>query len=101
MNMTRYLAVVPAYNEAATVGRVVRSIRDALPFFDVLVVNDGSTDATAAEAPRRAPSSSPIPTTWGSAARSSRASYTHSTTTTTTSSRWTATASTSRATYRS
>jgi glycosyltransferase involved in cell wall biosynthesis len=50
MNMTRYLAVVPAYNEAVTIGRVVRSIREALPFFDVLVVNDGSTDATAAEA---------------------------------------------------
>ena len=50
MSMTRYLAVVPAYNEAATVGRVVRSIREALPFFDVLVVNDGSTDATADEA---------------------------------------------------
>jgi glycosyltransferase involved in cell wall biosynthesis len=48
--MTRYLAVVPAYNEAATVGRVVRSIREALPFFDVLVVDDGSTDTTAAEA---------------------------------------------------
>jgi glycosyltransferase involved in cell wall biosynthesis len=50
MSMTRYLAVVPAYNEAATVGRVVRSIHDALPFFDVLVVDDGSTDTTAAEA---------------------------------------------------
>jgi glycosyltransferase involved in cell wall biosynthesis len=48
--MTRCLAVVPAYNEAATVGRVVRSIHDALPFFDVLVVDDGSTDTTAAEA---------------------------------------------------
>ena len=51
MSMTpSYLAVVPAYNEAATVGRVVRSIREALPFFDVLVVDDGSTDTTAAEA---------------------------------------------------
>ena len=50
--MTRCLAVIPAYNEAATVGRVVRSIRETLPFFDVLVVDDGSTDATAAEATR-------------------------------------------------
>ena len=48
--MTRCLAVVPAYNEAATVGRVVRSIRETLPFFDILVVDDGSTDATATEA---------------------------------------------------
>jgi glycosyltransferase involved in cell wall biosynthesis len=50
--MTRSLAVVPAYNEAATVGGVVRSIREALPFFDVLVVDDGSTDATSTEATR-------------------------------------------------
>jgi glycosyltransferase involved in cell wall biosynthesis len=41
-----YLAVVPAYNEAATVGRVVRSIRQVAPHFDVVVVDDGSTDAT-------------------------------------------------------
>jgi hypothetical protein len=50
--MTHSLAVVPAYNEAATVGGVVRSIREALPFFDVLVVDDGSTDATSTEATR-------------------------------------------------
>jgi glycosyltransferase involved in cell wall biosynthesis len=40
------LAVVPAYNESATVGRVVRDLLDAAPRFDVLVVDDGSTDAT-------------------------------------------------------
>src|SRR5437763_16833548 len=41
-----YLAVVPAYNEAATVGSVVRAIREHAPRFDVLVVDDGSTDDT-------------------------------------------------------
>ena len=41
-----YLAVVPAYNEAATVDRVVREIRTRAPAFDVLVVDDGSTDAS-------------------------------------------------------
>lgn len=41
------LAVIPAYNEQATVATVVRAIRDALPGFDVLVVDDGSTDGTA------------------------------------------------------
>jgi glycosyltransferase involved in cell wall biosynthesis len=41
-----YLAVVPAYNEALTVGGVVRSIRDHAPRFDVVVIDDGSTDAT-------------------------------------------------------
>jgi glycosyltransferase involved in cell wall biosynthesis len=42
----RYLAVVPAYNEAETVGSVVNSIRVHAPQFDVLVVDDGSTDGT-------------------------------------------------------
>jgi glycosyltransferase involved in cell wall biosynthesis len=42
----RYLAVVPAYNESDTVADVVRSIRGCAPQFDVLVVDDGSTDAT-------------------------------------------------------
>ena len=41
------LAVVPAYNESATVGRVVRELGDAASGFDVLVIDDGSTDATA------------------------------------------------------
>jgi glycosyltransferase involved in cell wall biosynthesis len=41
------LAVVPAYNEGATVGRVVRAIHDKAPGFDVVVIDDGSTDATA------------------------------------------------------
>jgi glycosyltransferase involved in cell wall biosynthesis len=41
-----HLAVVPAYNEADTIVDVVRAIRDRAPAFDVLVVDDGSTDAT-------------------------------------------------------
>jgi glycosyltransferase involved in cell wall biosynthesis len=41
------LAVVPAYNEAATVPDVVRAIRERAPGFDVVVVDDGSTDETA------------------------------------------------------
>jgi glycosyltransferase involved in cell wall biosynthesis len=45
--VSRYLAVVPAYNEAATVGGVVRALSNECPNFDVLVVDDGSTDATA------------------------------------------------------
>jgi glycosyltransferase involved in cell wall biosynthesis len=42
-----YLAVVPAYNECATVAAVVESIHAGAPQFDVLVVDDGSTDNTA------------------------------------------------------
>ena len=45
-NKSSYLAVVPAYNEAATIVDVVRAIRDRAPDFDVLVVDDGSTDDT-------------------------------------------------------
>jgi glycosyltransferase involved in cell wall biosynthesis len=41
-----YLAVIPAYNEAATVGSVIDSVREDAPWFDVLVIDDGSTDDT-------------------------------------------------------
>ena len=46
------LAVVPAYNEAATVGTVIDALRRKAPQVDVLVVDDGSTDATAEIAER-------------------------------------------------
>jgi glycosyltransferase involved in cell wall biosynthesis len=41
------LAVVPAYNEAAAIGDVVRKLHVHAPAYDVVVVDDGSTDATA------------------------------------------------------
>jgi glycosyltransferase involved in cell wall biosynthesis len=41
-----YLAVVPAYNEQATVSDVVEALHREAPEFDVLVIDDGSTDAT-------------------------------------------------------
>ncbi len=47
MPSSRHLAVVPAYNESGTVATVVRAIREAEPDFDVLVIDDGSTDDTA------------------------------------------------------
>jgi glycosyltransferase involved in cell wall biosynthesis len=45
------LVVIPAFNERASLGRVVRDIRRVAPGIDVLVVNDGSTDETAALLP--------------------------------------------------
>lgn len=42
------LAVVPAYNESATIAGVVKALRESAPDFDVLVVDDGSTDNTGA-----------------------------------------------------
>jgi glycosyltransferase involved in cell wall biosynthesis len=44
---SRYLAVVPAWNEAATIERVVAELREQAPEYDVLVIDDGSTDSTA------------------------------------------------------
>jgi glycosyltransferase involved in cell wall biosynthesis len=46
----RKLAVVPAYNESACVGQVVEELHRVAPTFDVLVVDDGSTDSTFAAA---------------------------------------------------
>jgi glycosyltransferase involved in cell wall biosynthesis len=46
----RLLVAVPAWNEAATVGAVVADLKTHVPDADVLVVDDGSTDTTAAEA---------------------------------------------------
>ncbi len=40
------LVIVPAYNEAEAIEATIRSIRQHAPNFDVLVVDDGSTDAT-------------------------------------------------------
>ena len=50
--MSRNLAIVPAYNEAASIDRVVDELRGQAPDFDVVVVDDGSTDATAEQAER-------------------------------------------------
>jgi glycosyltransferase involved in cell wall biosynthesis len=44
------LIVMPALNEEASVAAVVREVHAKLPGVAVLVVNDGSTDATTAEA---------------------------------------------------
>jgi glycosyltransferase involved in cell wall biosynthesis len=48
----RRVAIVPALNEAQTIARVVEEIRTADPGFDILVIDDGSTDGTQAEAER-------------------------------------------------
>ncbi|MFZ0042170.1 MAG: glycosyltransferase family 2 protein [Solirubrobacteraceae bacterium] len=47
-----FLAVVPAYNEAGAIGAVVASLRDRAPDFDVIVIDDGSTDDSAVRARR-------------------------------------------------
>lgn len=42
----RLLVIIPAYNEEESLGRVIRNVRTALPGADIVVINDGSTDAT-------------------------------------------------------
>ena len=46
----RAMAVIPARDAEATVGAVVRAVKKAIPEATVLVVDDGSTDATSAAA---------------------------------------------------
>src|ERR1041384_6433380 len=47
----RCLAIIPAFNERSSVGAVVRRLKRALPNFDVVVIDDGSTDDTARQIP--------------------------------------------------
>jgi glycosyltransferase involved in cell wall biosynthesis len=49
----RRLAIVPAYNEEGSVGRVIDEIRSFDAGFDIVVVDDGSVDRTAAVASSR------------------------------------------------
>ncbi|NYE21022.1 glycosyltransferase family 2 protein [Microbacterium immunditiarum] len=46
----RVLVIVPAWNEERNVGRTVAEIIAADPAYDVIVIDDGSADATAAVA---------------------------------------------------
>ncbi|MGC2422968.1 MAG: glycosyltransferase family 2 protein, partial [Nitrospirota bacterium] len=43
----KFLAIIPAYNEEATVGLVVAEIHASIPEAHVVVINDGSADGTA------------------------------------------------------
>jgi glycosyltransferase involved in cell wall biosynthesis len=50
VNGRQILIIIPAFNEAACIGDVVREVRGELPGVDVLVVDDGSSDGTASVA---------------------------------------------------
>lgn len=50
--MPRVAVLVPCYNEAVTIGRVVQDFRQALPDATVYVFDNNSTDATMQEAAR-------------------------------------------------
>jgi hypothetical protein len=46
----RALTIIPAYNEADCIQRVIGDLHERAPWTDVLVVNDGSRDSTSARA---------------------------------------------------
>jgi glycosyltransferase involved in cell wall biosynthesis len=46
----RVLLIMPAFNEAGRLGPLIENVREAFPLADVLIVDDGSSDATAREA---------------------------------------------------
>ena len=72
--MPGHLAIVPAYNEAASIAPRRHGAASTHPDFDVLVVDDGSTDDTARpRAARPAPRCSVTRSTSASAAPCSRA----------------------------
>lgn len=48
--MSDTLIIIPAFNEGAGIAAVIANIREQAPDFDVLVINDGSSDRTAAAA---------------------------------------------------
>jgi glycosyltransferase involved in cell wall biosynthesis len=50
--MSKHLAIVPAYNEEGAVGTTVAELFEHAAGFDVVVVDDGSTDDTASVAAR-------------------------------------------------
>lgn len=45
--MPKTLVIIPAYNEEETIASVIAALHEAVPGFDVLVVDDGSHDRTA------------------------------------------------------
>ncbi|MBI3756100.1 MAG: glycosyltransferase family 2 protein [Deltaproteobacteria bacterium] len=50
--MGNILVIMPAYNEAESIARVILAVQKNLPDADILVVNDGSQDTTGAIASR-------------------------------------------------
>ena len=50
MNKNNISIIIPVYNEAQTIGDLVLQIRSLYPDFEVIVINDGSSDDSAAVA---------------------------------------------------
>jgi len=48
--LERAIVIIPAHNEGAHIAPIVRQIKANYPYFDVLVIDDGSSDDTRAKA---------------------------------------------------
>jgi hypothetical protein len=59
--LRRHLAIVPAHNEADAISATVAEIRQAVPHFDVVVIDDGSTDETGQRAAKAGAMVIPLP----------------------------------------
>ncbi len=46
-SVPKVLVIIPAFNEEASLEKVVREVKSSDPHFDILIVNDASTDRTA------------------------------------------------------
>ena len=45
----RVLVIIPAFNESEAIGAVLGSLREQVPEYEVIVIDDGSTDNTSTE----------------------------------------------------
>ena len=57
----RILVFIPAWNEEASIAEVIDDVREHMPEADLLVVDDGSTDATAERAREAGAMVAPLP----------------------------------------
>ncbi len=94
------LIIIPAYNEAAGIAKLIADIKVKAPGMDIAVVDDGSADGTAAQAKGAGAAVIRHPFNLGYGAGLQTVSSTRSQTDTHMLCRWTRTASTSRRTYR-
>ena len=42
----KILVIIPAYNEQASIARVIERVKESVPAADIVVINDGSHDST-------------------------------------------------------
>ncbi|MGD8273394.1 MAG: glycosyltransferase family 2 protein, partial [Desulfobacterales bacterium] len=50
MSQTKVSVVIPAFNESHNIGELIQQIKQRYPDFEIVVVDDGSADNTAAVA---------------------------------------------------